>query len=213
MGGAAFVHLARKEGIQIFSVSLKDINDALAINKKTTPDPSTIVPSEYHQYLPLFSEEGSNKLPPRRKYDHKIELKVGAAPPFGPLYGMGREELMVMKEYLESHLRKDFIEARSSPPGAPVLFVKKPGGGLRFCVDYRGLNELTIKNRYPLPLIPETLDRLATAKWYTKLDLTHAYNLVRIAEGDEWKTAFRTRLGHYQYKVMHFGLTNAPATF
>lgn len=209
---AAFACLKEK-GLYIFAISLKDINEALEANKKIRPDPRLTVPPEYHEYLSLFSEAESNKLPPRRKYDHKIILQEGKEPPFGPLYGMGQDELKVMKEYLESHLKKDFIEASSSPAGAPVLFVKKPGGGLRFCVDYRGLNELTIKNRYPLPLLRETLDRLTTAKWYTKLDLTHAYNLVRIAKGDEWKTAFRTRLGHYQYKVMPFGLTNAPATF
>ena len=91
--------------------------------------------------------------------------------------------------------------------------VKKSDGSLRLCVDYRGLNEITIKNRYPLLLLQETLSRLSQAKYYTKLDLRVAYNLVRIAEGEEWKTSFRTRFGHFEYTVMPFGLTNAPASF
>src|SRR5205814_3307007 len=86
-------------------------------------------------------------------------------------------------------------------------------GSLRLCVDYRGLNRVTIKNRYPLPLISEMLDRLRSGKVFTKIDLRGAYNLVRIRPGDEWKTAFRTRYGHFEYSVMPFGLTNAPATF
>ena len=89
----------------------------------------------------------------------------------------------------------------------------KKNGKLRLCVDYRQLNEITIKNRYPLPLISELRDRLQGAQWFTALDLKGAYNLIRIKHGEEWKTAFRTRYGHYEYLVMPFGLTNAPASF
>jgi hypothetical protein len=109
--------------------------------------------------------------------------------------------------------RPRFIRASSSPSGAPILFVKKGDGSLRLCVDYRGLNEGTIKNRYPLPLLQETLMRLSKARYFTKLDVRNAYNLLRIAEGEEWKTAFRTRYGLYESLVMPFGLTNAPASF
>ena len=126
---------------------------------------------------------------------------------------MTQDELKALKEYIEENLTKGFIQASSSPAGAPVLFVKKADGSLRLCVDYQGLNEITIKNRYPLPLIRETLDRLAKAKWYTKLDLRWGYNQIRMAAGEEWKTAFRTRYGLFEYTVMPFGLTNAPATF
>ena len=93
------------------------------------------------------------------------------------------------------------------------MFIPKKGGGLRLCVDYRRLNRITIKNRTPLPLISETIDRLQRAKVFTKLDLKDAYYRLRIREGDEWKTAFRTRYGHFEYYVMPFGLSNAPATF
>ena len=108
---------------------------------------------------------------------------------------------------------KGFIGASSSPVGAPVLFTKKKGGGLRLCVDYRSLNRLTKKNRYPIPCIDTLIDRLSSAKVFTKIDLRDGYYNIRIAEGDEWKTLFRTRYGAFEYLVMPFGLTNAPVTF
>lgn len=171
------------------------------------------LPREYYEFLDVFSKKEADKLPPHHAYDHKIQLKEGAEPPFGPLYDMSRGELLVLREYLEENLGKGFIRASRSPAAAPVLFVRKPGGGLRFCVDYRALNAMTVKNRYPIPLIRETLDRLCRAKYYTKLDVIAAFNRLRIAEGDEWKTAFRTRYGLFEYLVMPFGLTNGPASF
>src|SRR5436853_1971119 len=110
-------------------------------------------------------------------------------------------------------LSKGFIRASFLSIAVLVIFVKKPGGGLRFCVDYRALNAITIKNRYPIPLIQETLSRLSKAKYYTKLDIIAAFNRLRIAEGDEWLTAFRTRYGLFEYLVMPFGLANAPSSF
>jgi len=173
----------------------------------------SLVPEEFHDFLPLFSEVAASQLPPHRPYDHRIPLTEGFTPPFGPLYSLARPELVALREWLDENLSKGFIRASSSPAGAPILFVKKSDGSLRLCVDYRGLNEGTIKNRYPLPLIQETLMRLSRAKYFTKLDVRSAYNLLRIAEGDEWKTAFRTRYGLYESLVMPFGLTNAPADF
>ncbi|KAI1005422.1 hypothetical protein K3495_g2790 [Podosphaera aphanis] len=98
---------------------------------------------------------------------------------------MSVQELTVLRKFLQENLDKGFIRASSTPAVSPVLFAKKPGGGLRFCVDYRALNAITIKNRYPLPLIQETLSRLSKAKFYTKLDVIAAFNQIRIAEGDE----------------------------
>ena len=116
----------------------------------------------------------------------------GKQPPFGPLYGKSHKELKVLWEYLQDQLPRIFIRYSSTSAGEPVLFVKKSDGRLRLFVDYRGLNEITIKNRYPLPLLQETLSRLSQAKYYTKLDLRVSYNLVRIAEGKERKSTFRT---------------------
>jgi hypothetical protein len=126
---------------------------------------------------------------------------------------MSLNKLKVLKKYLDKNLSKGFIRASSSPVASPVIFVKKPGGGLRFCVDYRGLNALTIKNQYLIPLLQETLSQLSKANFYTKLDIIAAFNKLRIAEGDKWLTAFRTRYRLFKYLVMPFGLANAPSTF
>jgi hypothetical protein len=126
---------------------------------------------------------------------------------------MSREELIVLRTTLTEYLDKGFIRASSSSASAPVLFARKPGGGLRFCVDYRGLNAITKKDRYPLPLISETLRALAQAKWLTKLDVIAAFHKIRVKAGEEWKTAFRTRYGLFEWLVTPFGLTGAPATF
>src|SRR6202045_3536294 len=134
-------------------------------------------------------------------------------PPHGKLYNMSEVELKMLKDYLDNMLDKGFIQLSKSPVGAPVLFAKKKDRGLRLCVDYRGLNKITQKNRYPIPQIETLVDQLRLAKIYLKINLRVGYNNVRIAEGDEWKTAFHTHYGAFEYLVMPFGLTNAPATF
>jgi hypothetical protein len=182
----------------------------IALDERKLED---MVPSEYHQYLHLFRKPTQFQLPPRRTHDHKIPLEPGKAPPFGPIYGLSEPELKALREYIDENLSRSFIRASSSPAAAPILFVRKKDGSLRLCVDYRALNAITEKDRYPLPLISETLDRLRSAQIYTRLDLREGYHHLRIAEGDEWKTAFRTRYGLFEYLVMPFGLTNAPASF
>src|SRR5438046_2884552 len=128
-------------------------------------------------------------------------------------YNMSPAELRALHEYLKEALVKGWIRESQSPAGAPILFVPKKSGKLHLCVDYHGLNAITIKNRYPLPLISELLDRLNGSVIFSKIDLRNAYHRIRIREGDEWKTAFRTRYSHFEYLVVPFGLTNAPATF
>jgi len=121
--------------------------------------------------------------------------------------------MKALKEYLDVNEKRGWIRSSTSLAGAPIHFVKKKDAGLRLCVDYRQLNEITIKDRTPLPLIRESLDKLSSATIYTKLDIRDAYYNLRIRAGDEWKTAFRTRYGLYEYCVMPFGLTNTPALF
>ncbi|KAJ1584615.1 hypothetical protein NDA11_003564 [Ustilago hordei] len=171
------------------------------------------VPTGADKGVEMEVEVEADKLPHHTEHDLHLELIEGGKPPQGPLYLKGPKEMSELRRYLDENLEKGFIRPSKSPARSPVLFVPKKDGGLRLCVDYRGLNEITVKNRAPLPLIEEQLFLLRKARIYTKLDLRAAYNLIRIAKGDEWKTAFGTQLGLYEYLVMPFGLANAPAHF
>lgn len=173
----------------------------------------SLLPPEYEEYRDVFDKVRAVALPPHRPYDCAIELQSGAVPPRGKVYPLSVAENEAMEEYVREALSRGHIRKSSSPAGAGFFFVKKKGGELRPCIDYRGLNRITIKNAYPIPLISELFDRLKGATVFTKLDLRAAYNLVRIKAGDEWKTAFNTRTGHYESLVMPFGLCNAPAVF
>jgi len=126
---------------------------------------------------------------------------------------MSAHQLNELDKYLKTRMAEGKIADSGSPYGAPILFVPKPDGCLRLDVDYRNLNQLTILNKYPLPLMNELRDHVVGAKVFAKLDLNAGYYLIRMRKGDQHKTAFRTRYGEYQYKVMLFGLVNAPATF
>ena len=145
--------------------------------------------------------------------DHRIELVEGSVPVIRPMYRMSPAELNELKKQLEDLVGYKFIQPSKSPFGAPVIFVKKKDGSTRMCIDYRALNKITKKNSYPLPRVDELLDRLNGAKYFSKIDLRSGYHQVRIADEDVEKTAFRTRYGHYEFLVLPFGLTNAPATF
>lgn len=171
------------------------------------------LPAWLHDLQETFYPKLADQLPPRRSWDHKIELKPGTEPPYFKNRPLSQRELQVVYKWINENLNKGFIRASRSRSAAPLMLAQKPGGGVRICQDYRGLNNVTIKNRYPLPLIRETLDALCHAKVYTKLDIIAAFNKLRIAEGHEWKTAFITRFGLYESLVMPFGLCNAPASF
>lgn len=177
-----------------------------------SPDLST-VPQVYHDLGQVFSKARATSLPPHRPYDCAIDLLPGTALPRGRLYSLSEPEREAMEKYISSSLAVGLICPSSSPAGAGFFFVEKKDKMLRPCIDYRGLNDITVKNRYALPLISSALGLLQGAKVFSKLDLRNAYHLVRIREGDEWKTAFNTPAGHYEYLVMPFGLTNAPAVF
>lgn len=154
------------------------------------------------------------ELPPHRPgFDHEIELKPDAKLPQATPYGMGEKELRVLLKWIKDNLAKDFIQPSKSHVASPILFVKKPAGGIRVCVDYRGLNAATVRNRYPIPLISETLRRVTKGKVFTKLDIVAAFNKLRVKSGQEPLTAFVTRYGLFESKVMPFGLCGAPGTW
>ena len=148
------------------------------------------LPEQYKSYQDVFEKKKADILPLHRLYDCAINIEDGAQVPFGPIYNLSQDELATLKEYIDENLAKGFIRHSKSLASASIIFVKKKDGSLRMCVDYRGLNKITIKNRYPLPLIFGLLNQLGQAKIYTKIDLRGAYKLVRVKEGDEWKTAF-----------------------
>ncbi|GJX10533.1 putative reverse transcriptase domain-containing protein [Tanacetum coccineum] len=152
-------------------------------------------------------------LPPTRQVEFQIDLVPGAAPVARAPYRLAPSEMKELSEQLKELSDKGFIRPSSSPWGAPVLFVKKKDGSFRMCIDYRELNKLTVKNRYPLPRIDDLFDQLQGSSVYSKIDLRSGYHQLRVREKDIPKTAFRTRYGHYEFQVMPFGLTNAPAVF
>lgn len=172
------------------------------------------LPPEYEAFRRVFSKEDAELLPEHRSFDCPIEIIPESSPiPYQKIYALSPKETLALKTYLDDNLRIGFIRPSKSPAGSPIFFVPKKDGSLRPCVDYRELNSRTVKNRYPLPLIHDMLDVIQGSKVFTKIDLRGAYNLVRIKPGDEWKTAFRTKFGLFEYLVMPFGLTNAPAVF
>ncbi|GJZ83349.1 putative reverse transcriptase domain-containing protein [Tanacetum coccineum] len=152
-------------------------------------------------------------LPPNLQVEFQIDLVPGAAPVARAPYQLVPSEMKELSEQLKELSDKGFIRPSSSPWGAPVLFVKKKDGSFRMCIDYRELNKLTVKNRYPLPRIDDLFDQLQGSSVYSKIDLRSGYHQLRVREEDIPKTAFRTRYGHYEFQVMPFGLTNAPAVF
>ena len=164
------------------------------------------------QYWDVFPNELSG-LPPQRDVDFCIELHPGTSPISMTPHRMAPVELQELKVQIHESLDKGFIRPSTSPWGSLVLFVNKKDKTLRLCIDYRQLNRVTIKNRYPLPRIDDLFDQLRGARVYSKIDLRTEYHQLRVRKADIPKTAFRTRYGHFEFTVMPFGLTNAPTTF
>ena len=201
-----------------FAVLLQAVEDqGHTMGKSEKFDPVADIPLEIQQLLGEFKDVFPSDLPPgvppSRGLEHEIELESGAKPPVKQAYRMSDHELEELRKQLAELLESGRIRPSQSPYASPVLFVRKKEGTLRMCVDYRALNSVTVKNRYPLPRIDEMFDQLRSARYFTKLDLRSGYWQIRVAERDVPKTAFRTRYGHFEFTVMPFGLTNAPATF
>ena len=165
-----------------------------------------------NEYADVFPDELPG-LPPEREVEFRIELNPGAKPVAKAPYRLAPTEMRELMTQIQELLDKGFVRPSVSPWGAPVLFVKKKDGTMRMCIDYRDLNKLTVKNKYPLPRIDDLFDQLQGASWFSKIDLRSGYHQLRVREEDIAKTAFRTRYGHYEFLVMPFGLTNAPAAF
>ncbi|KAK3520635.1 hypothetical protein QTP70_029419 [Hemibagrus guttatus] len=171
------------------------------------------IPACYAPFSDVFCPKRASKLPPHRPWDCAIDLLLGEPVPRGKIYPLSIPEEKAMEEYIEEALAQGYIRPLTSPAVSSFFFVAKKDGGLQPCIDYRALNQITVKFRYPLPLVPAALEHLRGATVFTKLDLRSAYNLIRIREGDEWKTAFVMPTGHYEYLVMPYGLANAPSVF
>ena len=171
------------------------------------------VPDYLHEFKDVFAEESWSSLPERKIWDHAIELTEDAKVSNCKVYPMSRDEQAELDAYIDEHLLSGRIRPSKSPMASPCFFIKKKDGKLRFVQDYRKLNSMTIKNRYPLPLIPELVEKLRGAKYFTKLDVRWGYQNIRIKEGDEWKAAFRCNRGLFEPSVMLYGMTNSPATF
>jgi len=214
INAATFVHACKLEGSMKYQLQLHPSNSVKAqSSSSSTPLVPDIVPPEYHNYVDVFSKAKASELPPHRDYDLKIDLEEGTSPPLGTLYSLSLVELSTLRTFIDENLNTGFIRPTTSSHAALVLFVKKKDSSLRLCIDFRGLNKITKKDCYPPPLISDLLDSPSHAKIYSKIDLQHAYHLIRIALGDAWKTAFRTCYGSYEWLVMPFSLTNAPAAF
>jgi hypothetical protein len=202
----------RKPGARLHAVSIAPNSDHPEVVALEAREEAGI-PPEYEDLKEVFSKTKAQAVAEHGLHNLTINLVEGKEPPWGPIYNLSAKVLETLRDYLDENLVRNWIRPSTSSAGALVFFVPKKDGSLRLCVDYRGLNQFTRKNRYPLSLISKAIDRLSGAKFYTKLDIRDAYHRVRVAEGEEWKMAFRTRYGHYEYTDMPFSLANAPAAF
>ena len=198
----------QRQGCEIMALQVKAVDESAIDLSKVDDEAKPLV----REFADVFREKAPG-LPPDRGVAHTIPLKEGAEPVATPMFRYSPVELAEIKRQITELLEAGLIEPSTSAFGAPVLFVQKKDGSLRMCIDYRRLNNITKKNKYPIPRIDELLDQLQGAQCFSLVDLTAGYHQIRIAEEDVEKTAFRTPYGLYQFKVLSFGLTNAPSCF
>ena len=199
-----------ERNVAIFAVLVRPYEDSSSSKKEDIPSEIRTILKEFSDVFPDKLPQG---LPPERKHDFKIELMEDATPQKKGLYKLSEKELQELRKQLDELLELEFIRPSKSPWGAPILFVSKKDNNLRMCVDYRALNRLTVKNSYPLPRIDDIFDQLKGAQYFSKIDLRSGYHQIRLEKNSIPLTAFRTRYGHFEFLVLPFGLTNAPATF
>src|SRR5882762_373071 len=196
--------------------AIRNICQNLAIEaekKKLKRSFEDIVPKAYHHFCSVFAKESFDELPPKRTWDHAIELKPGSQPHAGKIYNLTLDEQKQLEIFFNKNLKSGRIRPSKSPMAAPFFFIKKKSGELHPVQEYHHLNAMMIKNTYPLPLILELIDKLKGAKYFMKLNVRWGYNNVRIKEGNKWKAAFITNKELFEPLVMFFGLTNSPTTF
>jgi len=180
---------------------------------KSEAEAKKLVLEKFHKWIKMFGKKQLERMLTRKVWDHVIDMKEGFIPRKGKVYPLSREEREEVREFMKEQLQKEYIWPSKSPQTAPVFFVGKKDGKKQMMQDYRYLNEWTIKNKYPLPLILDVLENIGTKKMFTKMDLRWGYNNVRIKEGNKWKVVFTTLEGFFEPTVMFFGLTNSPAMF
>ena len=180
---------------------------------KSEAEAKKLVPEKFHRWIKVFSKKQLERMPTQKIWDHAIDMKERFVPRKGKVYLLSREEREEVHEFIQEQLRKEYIRLSKSPQTASVFFIGKKDGKKRMVQNYRYLNEWTIKNNYPLPLISDVVENIGTKKVFTKMDLRWRYNNVQIKEEDEWKVAFTMPEGLFEPTVIFFGLTNSPATF
>ncbi|CAI5474719.1 unnamed protein product [Closterium sp. Yama58-4] len=206
-----------KRAARIFAVFLEEVEaeegkgGSAAVSEKAT------LPAEVSallaEFADVFPDELPPGLPPSRAVDHRIELEPGSRPVAKPQWRLSPAETEEMTQQVRHFLAQGFIQPSRSPWAAPILFAPKKDGGLRMCIDYRALNATTVKNKFPVPRVEDLLDAVQGARVFSKIDLRSGYHQIRVVPEDQHKTAFRTKQGLYEFRVLPFGLTNAPATF
>ena len=196
--------------IRASSTISQRLAEAFKANSEAEAPP---IPEYLKEFTSVFSKQSFDVLPEPKEWDHAVELIPGSKASNCKVYPLSPTEQKELDAFLKENLETGRIRPSKSPMASPVFFIKKKDGSLRLVQDYRALNAITVKNKYPLPLISELINKLQGAKYFTKLDVRWGFNNVRVKEGDEWKAAFRTNRGLYEPLVMFFGLTNSPATF
>ena len=212
IGAAAFLHISKLLGFHNFKLCLCSLNIQTNSTKFVEAPNLSNIPSEYHEFANVFSKTKAETLSSHCSYDLKINLEEGAQPPIGPIYSLLASKQETLKEFIEENLNIGFIQLTSSLYSALVLFIKKDSS-LRLYIDFCGLNHISKKDHYPLPLISNLLNSPCKAQVYSKINLCHAYYLVCITDSDEWKTAFKICYGSFEWSVIPFNLTNTPMVF